>query len=160
MFELTYEPFDVNGIMVAEVKRVSLDAGQNLDHYLSMYKIQSGNSPLVSAVGLKKVSGEQKEFNAGRGWLLKWEKMEKNSGNQGLAVIADPISLITETEDSLNRLMLLKTDKEGSVSYWSGFIWDKNGADYNSWKAYVDNFAQGLISPIQLSITPYSKSTK
>ena len=33
MFELTYEPFDVNGVMVSEVKRIRLDAGQNLDHF-------------------------------------------------------------------------------------------------------------------------------
>src|SRR5689334_17829639 len=38
MFELTYEPFDVNGTKVAEVRRIALDAGQNLDHYQVHYK--------------------------------------------------------------------------------------------------------------------------
>jgi hypothetical protein len=157
MFELTYEPFDVNGIMVAEVKRISLDAGRNLDHYQSSYKIQSGNAALIAAAGLKKVAGEEKTFNAEHGWLAKWEKMEKNAGNQGLAIVADPKSVLMETEDSLNRLILLKTNKEGIASYWAGFVWDKNGSDYNAWKAYVDQFAQGLLSPIQISIAPYSK---
>jgi hypothetical protein len=157
MFELTYEPFDVNGIKVAEVKQIYLDAGQNLDHYQSAYRIQSGNAAPISAAGLKKVAGEQKEFNAEHGWLAKWEKMEKNSGNQGLAIVADPKSVIMETEDPLNRLVLLKTNQEGIASYWAGFTWDRNGADYNSWKAYVDQFAQGLISPIKISVAPYSK---
>ena len=33
VFELTDEPFDVNGISVTETKRITLDAGQNLDHF-------------------------------------------------------------------------------------------------------------------------------
>jgi hypothetical protein len=160
LFELTYEPFDVNGTTVTEIKLISLDAGQNLDHYHSSYRIQSGNAKLISAVGLKKVAGEQREFNAAHGWLAKWDKMENNSGNQGLAVVADPKSVINDTEDSLNLLVLLRTNKEGVASYWAGFAWDKNGVNYNDWKIYVDHYAQGIISPIQISVEPYSKLTK
>src|SRR2546430_1609358 len=32
LFELDYEPFDVNGAKVSEVRRICLDAGSNLDH--------------------------------------------------------------------------------------------------------------------------------
>jgi hypothetical protein len=152
MFELTYEPFDVNGIKVAETKRISLDAGQNLDHFQSMYKSQNGGE-LVSAIGLKKVAGSEKVFNAQHGWLAQWEKMDKNAGNQGLAIIVSPKLLVRETEDRLNRLVLSKTDAHGVVSYWAGFVWDKNGVDFDSWKTYVDNFAQGLLSPIELTFS-------
>src|SRR6266436_554151 len=55
MFELVYEPFDVNGAKVSEVLPISLDAGSQLDHFQSSYKSQSGNQPLAVAVGLKKV---------------------------------------------------------------------------------------------------------
>jgi len=157
LFELTYEPFDVNGAKVTETKRISLDAGQNLDRFQSTYRLKNGNAALISAVGLKKVAGEQKEFNPDHGWLVKWEKMDKNAGNQGLALVADPKALIMETEDSLNRLVLLKADNEGVVSYWAGFAWDKTGIDSDSWKTYVDNFSQGLLSPIRISVAPVSK---
>ena len=53
MFELTYEPFDVNGMMVSEVKRISLDAGQNLDHFRSAYKPDKPGE-LITGIGLKK----------------------------------------------------------------------------------------------------------
>ena len=105
MFELTYEPFDVNGMMVSEVKRISLDAGQNLDHFRSTYKPDKPVD-LTMGIGLKKVSGERKDFNAERGWLVKWERMEKNAGNQGLAVIVDPKLFVKQTEDQRNLLML------------------------------------------------------
>lgn len=153
LFELTYEPFDVNGIKVAEVKRVALDAGQNLNHFQSYYKPQSTGVQLTTAIGLKKAVEEQKEFNAGHGWLAKWEKMDKNMGNQGLAVIVDPRIIIKETADRLNFLTLAQVSPDSVVSYWAGFIWDKAGASFDSWKAYVDQFAQGLISPIEITVS-------
>jgi hypothetical protein len=152
LFELTYEPFDVNGVKVAETKRISLDAGQNLDHFQSIYKSQNSGE-LISAIGLKKVAGSEKEFNAQHGWLAQWEKMEKNMGSQGLAIIVNPKTLVRETEDQLNRLALSKADANGVVSYWAGFVWDKTGSDFSSWKSYVDNFAQGLLSPIEITIS-------
>jgi hypothetical protein len=154
MFELAYEPFDVNGVMVSEIKRITLDAGQNLDHFQSAYKAQNSGRSLISAIGLKKVAGEQHEFNAEHGWLIKWEKMEKNMGNQGLAIIVDPKSLAGRAEDNLNVLVLSKAGGDGVAAYYAGFIWDRNGADFNSWKSYTDHFAQGLLSPIEITIVP------
>ncbi len=43
MFELVYEPFDVNGTKVSEVLRVSLDAGSQLNHFQVTYSGASGN---------------------------------------------------------------------------------------------------------------------
>jgi hypothetical protein len=154
LFELTYEPFNVNGMTISEIKRISLDAGQNLNHFQSTYKTIDVSGALISAIGLKKAAGEQKQFNAEHSWQIKWEKMDKNMGNQGLAVIVDPAKFYGKAEDSLNVLLLSKVGDDGTVSYWAGFIWDKNGADFNSWKGYVDHFAQGLMTPIELTVLP------
>ncbi|HTY86752.1 MAG TPA: DUF4861 family protein [Candidatus Acidoferrum sp.] len=158
MFELTYEPFNVNGISVAEVKRVTLDAGQNLDHYQSFYKsyTRPGQSlGLTTGIGLKKVKGEQVEFNAGHGWLLSWQDMEKNAGKQGVAIVADPKLVEKQTEDKLNNLLLAMLPENNVASYWAGFAWDKASPfkDADAWKQYVDEFAQGLQSPIEISVS-------
>jgi outer membrane murein-binding lipoprotein Lpp len=154
MFELTYEPFDVNGVKVSEVKRVSLDAGQNLDHFRSTYKPEKP-MVLTTGIGIKKVSGERKDANPERGWLAMWERMEQNAGNQGVAIIVDPKLLIKQTEDQRNQLMLAKVPQDNAVSYWAGFCWDKAGqySDEQAWKTYVDQFAQGLLSPIEVSVS-------
>jgi hypothetical protein len=154
MFELTYEPFDVNGVMVWEVKRICLDAGQNLDHFRSIYK-QEKPVALTTGIGLKKASGESKDLNTERGWLVKWERMDKNAGNQGLAIIVDPKLFVKQTEDQRNQLMLARVPQDNVASYWAGFCWDKAGqcADEQAWKTYVDQFAQGLLSPIEVSIS-------
>lgn len=156
MFELDYEPFEVNGVSVAETKRISLDAGQNLDHFQSTYKVYSlKKQALVTGIGLKKVSGEQMEAHSDRGWFVKWEKMEKNAGNQGLAIVIDPKLFEKQTEDKLNQLVLVKVPESGVVSYWAGFFWDKAGqfSDFSGWKQYVDEFAQSVASPIEVSVT-------
>lgn len=155
MFELVYEDFDVNGVKVSEVKRITLDAGSNLDRFQSFYKLPAGLGPLTSAVGLKKVAGETKQFNAERGWMTIWEKVEKNQGMQGVAAVMDPKTLEKETQDPLNNLVLVKVGPDNTVSYWAGFGWDKSGqfADAEAWKTYVDRFAEGLQSPIEVSVS-------
>jgi hypothetical protein len=154
MFELTYEPFDVDGVKLAEIKRICLDAGHNLDHFQSFYKPEKPMA-LTTGIGLKKVSGESKDLNAERGWLVKWERMEKNAGNQGLAIIVDPKLFVKQTEDQRNLLVLAKVPQDNVVSYWAGFCWDKAGQcpDGQTWKTYVDQFAQGLLSPIEVSVS-------
>lgn len=154
MFELVYEPFEVNGRMISEVKRITLDAGSQLDRFQSFYKPESGNESLVCGIGLKKVRGEQDEFNADHGWLANWEPMEKNMGMEGVALIVDPKTFVKRTEDKLNDLLLVNVGPDNSVSYWAGFAWDRAGhcPDAKAWHQYVDEFAQGLQSPIQVTV--------
>ncbi len=154
MFELIYELFEVNGVMVSEIKRISMDAGQNLCHYQSIYKSEK-QMDLITGVGLKKVTGEHSDVNTERGWLAKWEPMEMNAGEQGLAAIVDPNLFEKQTEDQYNLLMLARVPADNIASYWAGFCWDRSGqfADFEAWKTYIDQFAQGLLSPIEVSVS-------
>lgn len=153
LFELDYPVFDAGGTKINETLRVSLDAGSQLDHYQAMFK--GGNGPMTAAVGLKKVSGEQKDFSAAQGALNIWEPMEKKMGMLGVAAIVDPKSFQKQTDDKDNNLLLVKTDGNGMISYWAGFAWDRAGKipDQNAWKKYVSDFAQGLASPIEVSVS-------
>ena len=152
MFELVYEPFDVNGTKVSQVLHVSLDAGSQLNHFTPY--IQTTDETLALAIGLKKVKDEQKQFNAERGWLTIWEPVEKNLGMQGLAIVVDPRALDKVAEDKLNNLVVLKPGLATPVSYWAGFAWDRAGriTSAKSWNAYVDQFAERLRTPIDVSV--------
>jgi hypothetical protein len=156
MFELVYEPFDVNGVKVSQVLRVSLDAGSQLNHFRATYQPPQSSlvgESLAMAIGLKKVKDEQKQFNAERGWLTIWEPMDKNLGMQGLAIVVDPRAVDKLAEDKLNHLVVLKPGITNPVSYWAGFAWDRAGKipSAESWNAYVDQFAERLRSPIEVS---------
>ena len=155
MFELVYDEFDVNGAKYSEVRRISLDAGSQLDHYQIFYKAPAqfaGELPNV-AVGLKKVAREQKELNAAQGTLTIWEPMEANLGMQGVAAIVNPKDLVMPEEDQRNNLLLARMATDRPFSYWAGFAWDRAGiiTTQQAWKKYVDEFAQGVASPIEVS---------
>jgi len=80
--------------------------------------------------------------------------MAKNAGNQGLAVIVDPQSYQDQVQDDSNHLVLVSVSDDDVASYWAGFCWDKAGpfSDFAAWADYVDGFAQGLASPIEIEI--------
>ena len=151
MFELVYEPFDVNGTKVSQVLRISLDAGSQLNRFTPYF--QSANNALAMAIGLKKVKDAQKQFNAEHGWLTIWEPVEKNQGMQGLAIVVEPRSVDKLAEDKSNNLLVLKPGL-GSSSYWSGFALDRAGKITSSenWNAYVDQFAERLRTPLDVSV--------
>jgi hypothetical protein len=50
--------------------------------------------------------------------------------------------------------LLLKMGPDNAEEHWAGFGWDKSGqfADADAWKTYVDQFAQGLQSPIEVTV--------
>ena len=154
LFELVYEPFDVNGVKVSEVMRVSLDAGSQLNRFRVSYQPQGNSDSLATAVGLKKVKEEQKHFNAARGWLTIWEPMEKNLGMQGLAIVTDPRAVDKLVEDKLNHLVVLKPGINAPVTYWTGFAWDRAGkiTSAEAWRTYVDQFVERLNSPLEITI--------
>ena len=133
--------------------RKRCQSGSQLDRFQSFYKSDKPGA-LTCGIGIKKVEGAGKTFDAARGSLVIWEKMAKNAGMQGIAILADPKSVEKETGDKLNHLLLVKCGADNSATYWAGFAWDKAGhiADEAAWKKYVDEFAQGLQSPDEVSV--------
>jgi hypothetical protein len=154
MFELDYEPFDVNGAKVAETMRITLDAGSQMDHYHVTFKPENSGEPLTAAVGLKIVRGEAGDFDATSGTLAIWEPMEKNQGMQGVAAIVDPKKFVKQAGDKSNNLLLVRAEPNNSIDYWAGFAWDKAGkiTTREAWKKYLSEFAQGIQSPIEVTV--------
>jgi hypothetical protein len=155
MFELFYPSINVNGDLVSQVLRVSLDGGSQLNHFDTFYRRGGSTGPLAVAIGLKKVKDAQKDFNAEHGRLTIWEPMDKNLGIQGLAVIVNPRDVDKVVEDKLNHLLVLNpTMNTMPISYWAGFAWDRAGkiTSAQAWNKYVDEFAEARRSPIAITV--------
>jgi unsaturated rhamnogalacturonyl hydrolase len=150
MFELDYDAFDVDGVAVSETKRITLDAGSNLDHFQSHYKTNGVAKPLLCGIGIRKTPGATKEFNAAGGMLAVWEPVSGKHGMQGVGVLADPKTVDREAEDTLNHLVLAKVGEGNAISYWAGFCWDQTGPahDFETWKKMLVSYQQRLASPI------------
>jgi len=155
MFELTYAPWDANGHTVSEVKRVTLDAGQNFDRFESYYKTDSGG-PVTYAIGIKKWPGSNVQSNRKDGWLRTWEPLQKGqAGNLGCGIIVDPSALVDVTEGEGNYLVVAQAPAGQAAIYYAGFGWDRSGdfAGAPDWDAYVQQFARRVFSPLKISFS-------
>ncbi len=153
LFELTYLPWDANGAKVAEVKRVTLDAGQNMDRFESVYKVE-GARPLAHAAGIKKAAGSTMVSDREHGWLRTWESM-KNAGQLGCAIVMDPALITDVTEADGNYVMAARVPAGAPAVYYAGFGWDRSGdfAGVDDWTRYVSQFAERLRSPVTVTLS-------
>jgi hypothetical protein len=177
MFKLTYDAFDVNGNKVKETRRISLDGGQNLNHFKILYK-QKKQGKLVAGIGIEKSNLSAKEvrkgiepgpghkskerlpgaftkkdINAQHGWITTEQPLSEDK--LYCAIIVNPQNFVKVTEDEKNELVLAKVTNNHVLSYWSGFAWSKSGQfkGYKAWKTYIDHFARELQSPIKVTVS-------
>jgi hypothetical protein len=156
VFELTYPPWEAGGVTVSETKRVTLDAGSNLNRLESFYKA-SGGAPVAWAAGIRKVREAVVRDERPAGWIRTWEPMGEGSGQLGCAVLADPASIASVVHADGNVLLVAKPGAPAVT--WSGFGWDRSG-DFGSveeWDRYVDLSARRLRSPIDVLVEENSK---
>ena len=156
MFELTYQSWNAGSVKVSEVKRISLDAGQNLDRFESVYTIDGNPKPLAFAAGIKNQPGSEVVTSKDTGIMRVWEPVQvKGNGNVGLAVVVDPSQILTFTESAGNYLVVVNVPATGPASYYAGFGWDKSGDFVNvaEWDAYLSQLARRLKSPLEVKLS-------
>jgi hypothetical protein len=159
VFELTYAPWEANGVKVSEVKRFTMDAGHNLDEMESTFTVKGDAQDLTVAIGINKNSADKGEKvkaeqtkNRESGWLTQWET-EKTHGEIGEAVIVDPAALSGFAGDKYNHLVLVKVTSGVPLHYYIGAGWTKSG-DFSSqedWNNYVAACAARAKSPVRVS---------
>jgi hypothetical protein len=161
IFELSYETWSAGDSTVSEVKRFTIDAGQNLDRIDSIFTAAVGPKNLTIGLGLNKDSGDKGQDtvatvnqNPADGWLSQWE-VEKTNGSIGEGIIV-PADFAGFAEDSANRLVLAKAVSGQPLRYYVGAGWSKAGefTTKEAWDAYVAAFAARLKSPLKIALTP------
>jgi hypothetical protein len=154
MFELTYPAWDAAGAHVSEVKRVTLDAGQNLNRFESHYTIENGNAELEDGIGIRK--GDHASISTSRelGFLRSWETLPDDHGQLGCAVIPGPSHLISFAEDAKNYLAITKIPEKRILTYYAGFGWSKGGfPTVQDWDRYVSESTRRLRSPVEVKLS-------
>lgn len=153
MFELTYPAWDAAGVRVSEVKRITLDAGQNFSRFESHYRMESGANELTDAIGIRKGPNPSTLSSREQGSLRTWEALPGDAGSLGQAILLDPASLLNFTEDKSNFLITTKIPADGVVAYYAGFGWSKHGfRAVQDWDRYVAQFAARLRSPLEVIV--------
>lgn len=156
LFELTYPAWDAAGARIREVKRISLDAGQNMDRFESHYRIERGNPPALDAIGIRKGTNPEVSKSQEKGILRTWENLPDTHGKLSCAVIVNPATLTGFTDDAGNVLATVKIPADHVATYYAGFGWSEAGfPSAADWDTYVANFAQRLKAPVEVTISAH-----
>jgi hypothetical protein len=153
LFELTYDTWDAGGVKVSEKKRVSLDAGHNLDRFESRYAIDGNAANLSHAIGIRKLKTTGSGAATDRGILRIWEPV-KEGGELGQAVVVDPDAVKNRVEDDLNYYLLTKIQAGAPCVSYSGFGWTTSG-DFKTaadWDRYVTGYAARVRAPVEVKV--------
>jgi hypothetical protein len=156
MFELTYPAWDANGTRISEVKRITLDAGQNFNRFESHYVIEGGSRELDDAIGIRKGTDASVRKSSDTGTMSSWETLPDQHGQLGCAVLVNPAGLTGFTDDAKNFLLTVKMPTDRVVTYYAGFGW--SASDFptqDDWKHYVANFADRIKAPVQVTISAH-----
>jgi pectinesterase len=158
IFELTYEPWDAGGMQVSEVKRITMDAGQNLFRQEITYSAP-GTAEISYVVGTVKREGLVGTSNRSGdwAWLSTWGPVERKNGGHGhlgTGVVMEK-SRMVETRETDNHYVALATARPGVPSVqFVGAGWTASG-DFRSvedWWRHLDVFGQRLAKPVKISL--------
>lgn len=152
VFELYYEPFNVNGMTVKETRRVTLDAGSNLNRMEVTYETEGAEEITVAAGLVTRETAEATE-NEDQAWLSLWGEStpgDPANGYTGTAVIfpEDAFTGFASMEDHF--LITADATTNEPFVYCAGAGW--TGADDFSskedWEAYLSAQAAKMnVSP-------------
>ena len=156
IFELTYAPWEVNGDRISELKRITLDAGQNLSRFESTFTWEKDQSKLNCAIGIIKRKGQSSVLsNFEDGWLRYWEPEHKVNGTTGCGIVVDTDIVTSMTETTDHHLVISEVEPGKRLIYFAGACWSKNpdfpGVD--DWDNYLKNFTKRINSPLQISVS-------
>jgi hypothetical protein len=157
MFELVYQPWTAGSAKVSEVKRITLDAGHNLDRFESRYTIEGDASGLAHAAGIKNNTGSVSATDREHGILRTWEPMKNVIGNLGCAVIVDPADLSAFTQSAGSYLVVTRLPATRTVSYLAGFVWERTGqvpGGVEGWDQYLAQAAARRHAPLSVELKP------
>lgn len=155
--ELRYAPWSGGGITISEVKRITVDAGQNLYRSESIFSGESSSIPY--AVGLVKRPGMRGTESKERSWawLSGWGPVAPKNGGHGELGTAVLIQRdrLTDWKEIGNHYLAIGSARAGAPAvHYVGAGWTASG-DFptpQSWWAYLDMFADRLVSPITVTI--------
>ena len=154
VFELTYSPWQFNGHEISEVKRITLDAGSQLNQIEVTY-YADGLDTIPVAIGIVKRNEKgMMVLNEKAGCMAYWEPASKKDGTTGVAILLPENTGMSIVENHL--LAFAKAQNEKPLTYYQGACWDKAGEikNENEWNKYLQDFTMNLMNPLKISINP------
>lgn len=159
VFEVDYEPWGPKGMRVSETKRISLDAGRNLNRSTSIFHALDGATEITYATGTVKRAGMiGSASRANRwAWLTGWGAVllkDGGHGELGTAVVL-PREQVTDWKEIDNHFLAIARAKpDVPTTHYFGGGWTAS-LDFRSvedWWKYLNQMAQRYDAPIKVTL--------
>ncbi len=149
-FELSYDAWQVDGATVNVTKTIFLDAGAQL----SKMQIRFTDTLPVAIGIIKRNEPGNIWLQEAAGVMGYWEPVHGKDGTTGVGcIILNPVKEMAVAKGHL--LAVSATDKNKTVTYYTGAAWDKAGRITNAaqWFRYLQDQADRLKDPVKISFT-------
>jgi len=157
--ELHYEPWEVAGRQVSQIRRITIDAGQYLFRQEVTFEAAGGDAPLTYAIGLVKREGVTGAWKQRQDWtwLSVWGPISRQNGGHGdlgTAVLMPGDRLEGVREISDHYLLLGRIRPGETIVHYAGAGWTATGdfRHVEDWWAYLDRFVQRLQEPLRVNV--------
>lgn len=151
-FQLEYDPWNVNGLMVKATKIVSLDAGSQLSRMEARYEYAKNTDlPLVVGIIRRKDPGKM-WLDEQQGIMGYWEPEIAQDGITGVGTILfTPAMKMRLNNEQL--LMHTSTNAQKMLVYYTGAAWNKAKVFTNaeSWFDYLQTYKEKLLQPLTVA---------
>jgi hypothetical protein len=152
--ELTYNTWLVEGKHLTETKRISLDAGQNLNRIEVTFTSSIPDDTILVACGLVKRDNTMLSRGDKNSWIGLWGRTNEDSanGSLGTGIVLLKSAFVGINEDKDQHLIVGRAKAGKTFTYYAGAGWTKSGdfASSDEWNTYLDSFAQKLQQPLRI----------
>jgi pectinesterase len=155
-FELTYNTWLVEGKQLTETKRISLDAGQNLNRIEVTFTSPIPGDTILVACGLVKRKNTVLSRGDKNPWIGLWGQTNEDSvnGALGTGVVLLKSTFVGVYEEKDQHLIIGRVKAGETFAYYAGAGWTRSGdfVSSNEWNTYLENCAQKLQQPLRIRL--------
>jgi Domain of unknown function (DUF4861) len=151
-FEVSYARWEVGGRMVAETKRVSLDAGSHLNKIVSTFTFD-GATPIDLAAGIAIHKGAAVTLPPGNSIAAVWDMPQKSSaGRIATGLVSLPAEHPSTMTAADHALMIFHRHSGEPFTYFAGSGWSKADMPTEAdWNSYLTRFQELYEHPVAFS---------
>ncbi len=156
-FELYFDNWSIDGVKLKETKRITLDAGQNLNKIEVLLHGSNGTKSIDIACGLVKRENTKSFKDSENSWMSLWGQVNDSmpNGYLGTGMVFENSRNNHAAEDKDQYLFISRTVVDSTFTYYAGAGWTRSGdfAAVEDWNDYLDNFAKRLRYPLTIGVS-------